>query len=87
MPAFASLLTASAAIRVASLNMCTDEYLLLLARPTEVASVSRLSRDPADSSIWRIGRRSRRIAATLRVRLPSRPNLLLTMGGGGRETA
>jgi hypothetical protein len=29
--------------------MCTDEYLLLLARPQEIASVSRLSRDPADS--------------------------------------
>ena len=48
MPAFASLLAASAALRVASLNMCTDEYLLLLARPSEIASVSRLSRDPAD---------------------------------------
>ena len=46
MPGFASLLVASAAVRVASLNMCTDEYLLLLARPQEIASVSRLSRDP-----------------------------------------
>ncbi len=55
MPGFASLLAASAAVRVASLNMCTDEYLLLLARPQEIASVSRLSRDPADSSLWRHG--------------------------------
>jgi iron complex transport system substrate-binding protein len=87
MPAFASLLAASAAIRVASLNMCTDEYLLLLARPTEVASVSRLSRDPADSSLWRIGRRYPENRGELESALPSRPGLLLTMGGGGRATA
>jgi len=87
MPAFASLLAASAAVRVASLNMCTDEYLLLLARPTEVASVSRLSRDPADSSLWRIGRRFPENRGDLESALPTRPSLLLTMGGGGRATA
>ena len=87
MPAFASLLAASAAIRVASLNMCTDEYLLMLARPKEIASVSRLSRDPADSSLWRIGRRFPENRGDLESALPSRPNLLLTMGGGGRATA
>lgn len=87
MPAFASLLAASAAIRVASLNMCSDEYLLLLARPAEVASVSRLSRDPADSSLWRIGRRFPENRGDLESALPSRPSLLLTMGGGGRATA
>ena len=87
MPAFASLLAASAAIRVASLNMCADEYLLLLARPAEVASVSRLSRDPADSSLWRIGRRFPENRGDLESALPARPNLLLTMGGGGRATA
>lgn len=87
MPAFASLLAASAAVRVASLNMCSDEYLLLLARPAEVASVSRLSRDPADSSLWRIGRRFPENRGDLESALPSRPSLLLTMGGGGRATA
>jgi iron complex transport system substrate-binding protein len=87
MPAFASLLIASAAMRVASLNMCTDEYLLLLARPDEIASVSRLSRDPADSSLWRIGRRFPENRGDLESALPSRPTLLLTMGGGGRATA
>jgi iron complex transport system substrate-binding protein len=87
MPAFASLLAASAAVRVASLNMCTDEYLLLLARPNEVASVSRLSRDPADSSLWRIGRRFPENRGDLESALPSRPSLLLTMGGGGRASA
>ena len=87
MPAFGSLLAASAAVRVASLNMCADEYLLLLARPGEVASVSRLSRDPADSSLWRIGRRFPENRGDLESALPARPSLLLTMGGGGRATA
>jgi len=87
MPAFASLLAASAAIRVASLNMCSDEYLLLLARPVEIASISRLSRDPADSLLWRIGRRFPENRGDLESALPSRPSMLLTMGGGGRATA
>jgi iron complex transport system substrate-binding protein len=67
--------------------MCADEYLLLLAKPSEIASVSRLSRDPADSSLWRIGRRYPGNLGTLESALPSRPSLLLTMGGGGRSTA
>jgi len=86
MPAFASLLAASAAVRVASLNMCTDEYLLLLARPGQIASVSRLSHDPADSSLWRLGRRFGINRGDLETALPSRPTLLLTMGGGGRAS-
>ena len=87
MPAFASLLAASAALRVASLNMCADEYLLLLARPGEIASVSRLSRDPADSSLWRLGRRFPGNRGDLESALRTRPNLLITMGGGGRATS
>lgn len=86
MPGFASLLAASA-VRVASLNMCTDEYLLLLARPQEIASVSRLSRDPADSSLWQLGRRYPGNSGDLESALKTRPNLLITMGGGGRGTA
>lgn len=85
MPGFASLLAAST-LRVASLNMCADEYLLLLARPAEIASVSRLSRDPADSSLWRLGQRYPGNRGDLETSLETRPNLLLTMGGGGRST-
>lgn len=86
MPGFVSLLAASAAIRVASLNMCADEYLLLLAKPGEIASVSRLSRDPADSSLWKLGQRYPGNRGDLESALNSRPNLVLTMGGGGRST-
>ncbi|MBA3667677.1 MAG: ABC transporter substrate-binding protein [Sphingomonas sp.] len=87
MPVFASLLAASGALRVASLNLCTDEYLLLLAHPGEIASVSRLSHDPADSPLWRKGRRALANLGTLESALPSRPTLLLTMGGGGKASA
>ena len=86
MPVFASLLAAEAALRVASLNMCTDEYLLLLAKPAEIASVSRLSHDPADSSLWRIGRRYPSNRGDLESALRTRPNLLITMGDGGRAS-
>jgi iron complex transport system substrate-binding protein len=86
MPGFASLLAASVALRVASLNMCADEYLLLLAKPAEIASVSRLSRDPADSSLWRLGQRYPGNRGDLESAMKTRPTLLLTMGGGGRST-
>lgn len=86
MPGFASLLVASAAVRVASLNMCADEYLLLLATPAEIASVSRLSRDPADSSLWQLGQRYPGNRGDLETALKTRPNVVLTMGGGGRST-
>jgi iron complex transport system substrate-binding protein len=86
MPGFASLLVASAAVRAASLNMCSDEYLLLLAKPSEIASVSRLSRDPADSTLWRLGQRFPGNRGDLESALKTRPNLLITMGGSGRAT-
>ena len=85
MPGFASLLAASA-VRVASLNMCADEYLLLLAKPAEIASVSRLSRDPADSSLWQLGQRYPGNRGDLESALKTQPNVVLTMGGGGRST-
>src|SRR5918993_460520 len=85
MPGFASLLAASA-VRAASLNMCSDEYLLLLARPQEIAGVTRLSRDPADSLLWNMARKSPANRGDLESALTSRPNLLITMGGGGRAT-
>ena len=87
MPGFASLLVASEALRVASLNMCADEYLLMLAKANEVASISRLSRDPADSSLWRIGKRYPGNRGDLESALKTRPNLLITMGGSGRSTS
>ncbi len=86
MPVSVSLLATSAALRAASLNLCTDEYLLLLARPGEIASVSRLAPDPADSALWRRARGIPTNRGNLESVLGARPNLLLTMGGGGKAT-
>jgi iron complex transport system substrate-binding protein len=83
MPAFALLAAAS----VASLNLCTDEYLLLLGKPREIASVSFLSQDPRESPLWRLARGHRSNRGSLEGVLSARPNLVLTMGGGGRATA
>ena len=80
MPASALLAAAS----VASLNLCTDEYLLLLARPQEIASVSFLSRDPQESPLWRqaLGLHSNR--GSLEDVIGRKPHIVLTMGGGGQ---
>jgi iron complex transport system substrate-binding protein len=85
MPGFASLSIASA-LSVASLNLCSDEYLLLLARPGEVVSVTRLAQDPKESPLWRIARPYSANRGTLEDIVALRPTLLLTMGGSGRST-
>ena len=87
MPVSASLLAASASLRVASLDLCADEYLLLLARPAEIASVSRLAHDPADSVLWRGARRFPVSTRDLDSVIAARPTLLLTTSGGGRATS
>jgi iron complex transport system substrate-binding protein len=86
MPAFA-LLAAASAVRLASLNLCADEYALLLARPGELVSVTRLSHDPAESPL---ANRARKVPANrgeLEQVIGQRPNVLLTMGELGRSTA
>lgn len=86
MPVSASLLAASAAVKVASLDLCADEYLLLLARPSEIASVSRVVHDPADSVLWRAAQRFPANRRELDSVLGTRPTLLLSSSGGGRAT-
>ena len=86
MPVSASLLAASATLKVASLDLCADEYLLLLARPAEIASVSRLAHDPADSVLWRQARRYPANQRGLESVIGTRPTLLLGTSGGGRAT-
>lgn len=84
MPAFAWASAADAAIRVASLNLCTDEYLLLLARPQQIVSVSHLSRSAEESPLWRSALRLPGNDGSLEGVVRFRPNLILTMGGTGR---
>lgn len=84
MPAFA--LAFASATRIASLNLCTDEYVLALADPGQIASLSYLSGEAGDSARWREARRYQRNRGTLESALPARPTVVLTMGGAGRAT-
>jgi iron complex transport system substrate-binding protein len=72
-------------MRVASLNLCTDELLLALAAPEQIVSVTHLARSEAETPLWRLGRRHRRNDGTLLSVAPLRPDLVVTMGGGGRD--
>lgn len=85
MPASALALAAEAAVRAASLNLCTDEYLLLLARPEQIVSVSHLSHDPLESTLAGTARRYPSNNGTLEGVTRQRPTLLLTMGSGGGD--
>ena len=85
---FASILAISAAagVRAASLDLCADEYLLLLAPPSEIASVSRLARDPADSVLWREARRVASNDGRIESLVRQRPSLLVSVGGASRSS-
>jgi iron complex transport system substrate-binding protein len=83
MAAFALLAAAS----IASLNLCTDEYLLLLAKPQEIASVSFLSQDPHESPLWKTARGHHANRGSLEQVLARKPAVVLTMGGGGKATS
>ncbi|MEO5809063.1 MAG: ABC transporter substrate-binding protein [Sphingomicrobium sp.] len=89
MAAFASALVISLAggVRVASLDLCADEYLLMLARPAQIASVSRVSMDPADSPLWRVARRYQSNDGSIERVMGARPTLLLSTGGGAKGSA
>lgn len=95
MRVFASLLAAASLAlsapahgqprRVASLNLCTDELLLLLARPEQIVSVTHLAQDPAETPLWAAARRHARNDGSLVSVVAMRPDLVLTMGGGARD--
>ncbi|WP_324750210.1 ABC transporter substrate-binding protein [Sphingomonas sp. LY54] len=94
MRAFACILAASLALsgaaeaaptRVASLNLCTDELLLALAAPGQIASVTHLSSQEAETPLWRQARRYQRNDGSLLSVAGFRPDLVLTMGGGARD--
>lgn len=97
MRVFASLLAASLALapvtvsaaaaprRVASLNLCTDELLLLLAAPAQIASVTHLAQQAAETPLWRMALRYPRNDGSLMSVIELRPDLIVTMGGGTRD--
>ena len=71
--------------RVASLNLCTDELLLALADPGQIASVTHLAQQAAETPFWSRARRYRRNDGSLVAVAGLRPDLVLTMGGGARD--
>ena len=71
--------------RAVSLNLCTDELLLLLADPRQIASVTHLSQRPEETPLWQEARRYRRNDGTLMSVAGLKPDLVLTMGGGARD--
>ena len=76
---------AAAPARVASLNLCTDELLLLLAAPGQIVSVTHLVQSEAESPLWRQARRYKRNDGSLVSVAPLKPDLVLSMGGGARD--
>lgn len=82
----ASLAAAAApAGGVVSLNLCTDELVLLVARPEQIRSVSYLSHAPEESVLWRRARRSARNDGSMLAAAALRPRLIVTMGSAGRD--
>ena len=77
------VVSGAAPARVVSLNLCTDELLLLLGNPDQVASVTHLSHRQDETPLWREARRHPANDGTLASAAPLRPDLVLTMGGGG----
>lgn len=71
--------------RIVSVNLCADELLLQLAKPTQIASVTRLSHIPEESQLWRQGRRYKQNDGNLLSVIRHRPDLVLTMGGRGGD--
>ncbi|MEM8697364.1 MAG: hypothetical protein AAGE05_15185 [Pseudomonadota bacterium] len=78
---------AAAPNRVVSVNMCTDELLLLLAGPGQIASVTHLAHDRHEFPFWRSGRRYPANNGSVVAVAGYRPDLILTMGGVARDRA
>lgn len=72
---------------IASLNLCTDELVLLVARPEQIRSVSYLSQLPEESALWRRARRHRANDGSMLAAATIRPSLVVTMGNSGRDQA
>lgn len=85
--AFASAISLIAAPTggVVSLNLCTDELVLLIARPEQIRSVSYLSHAPEESALWRRARTYPANDGSMLAAAARRPRLIVTMGTGGRD--
>lgn len=71
--------------RAASLNLCTDELLLMLADPRQIVSVTHLAQKREETPLWKRARRYRSNDGSLVSVAGLKPDLVLTMGGGARD--
>lgn len=71
--------------RAVSLNLCTDELLLMLAEPRQILSVTHLTQQPAETPLWRAARPYRKNDGSLLSVAGLKPDLVLSMGGGARD--
>jgi iron complex transport system substrate-binding protein len=71
----------AAPVRVASLNLCTDELALLLAAPGQLVSVSRLGADPRETTLSRRARGLATNNGNVTDVVALAPDLVLTSGG------
>lgn len=84
--AFATAISlATAPSGVVSLNLCTDELVLLVADPARIRSVSYLSHAPEETALWKQARRYRANDGSMLAAAAARPKLIVTMGTSGRD--
>lgn len=88
--AAALLLPAAAAAlpqRVVSLNLCADQFLVLLLPPERIAALSPLADDPTLSAVADQARRIRRVRPSAEAVLPLAPDLAVAGPWGGAGAA
>lgn len=71
--------------RVASLDLCSDELVLLLAAPGQLISVSRVGGDPQDNVLAARAKGLHFNDGSIVSVAGLSPDLVITMGGGGRD--
>lgn len=72
--------------RVASINLCTDQLLMALADPDQIAAVSTIARDPRLSAVHEAASRLPVIAGSAEEVLKLKPDLVLAGSFTRRET-
>jgi iron complex transport system substrate-binding protein len=65
--------------------LCTDELLLLIADPRQIASVTHLAQNKAETPLWKMARRFPMNDGSLLSVAARKPDLIITMGGGIRD--
>lgn len=73
--------------RIASLKLCTDELLMAVADRRQIVSVTYLAQQQEEFPQWREARAYVKNDGSLISVVRHRPDLVIDMGGGGRDSA